>query len=114
MNKRIIGLLLLTAAMAPRAVAQQLLTLDSCRAMALRNNKQLSISRVKQEVATNLRKVGAYQVFAACQRFGRLRVDQQGDIVAERRTERDLVEPGNRINTKVWREGYQQHAADQA
>ena len=56
MNKRIIGLLLLTAAMAPRAVAQQLLTLDSCRAMALRNNKQLSISRVKQEVATNLRK----------------------------------------------------------
>lgn len=36
--------------------AQQLLTLDSCRAMALRNNKQMSVSRVKQEVATNLRK----------------------------------------------------------
>ena len=36
--------------------AQQLLTLDSCRAMALRNNKQLGISRVKQEVAANLRK----------------------------------------------------------
>ena len=56
MNKRIIGLLLLTTALMPRAVAQQLLTLDSCRAMALRNNKQLSISRVKQEVAANLRK----------------------------------------------------------
>ena len=38
------------------AAAQQLLTLDSCRAMALRNNKQLSVSRVKQQVATNLRK----------------------------------------------------------
>ena len=38
------------------ASAQRLLTLDSCRAMALRNNKQLSISRVKQEVAANLRK----------------------------------------------------------
>ena len=38
------------------AEAQQLLTLDSCRAMALRNNKQMSISRVKQEVAANLRK----------------------------------------------------------
>ena len=38
------------------ATAQQLLTLDSCRAMALRNNKQLSVSRVKQQVATNLRK----------------------------------------------------------
>ena len=36
--------------------AQQVLTLDSCRAMALRNNKQMSISRTKQEVATNLRK----------------------------------------------------------
>ena len=33
-----------------------LLSLDSCRAMALRNNKQLSVSRVKQEVAANLRK----------------------------------------------------------
>jgi len=38
------------------ADAQRLLTLDSCRAMALRNNKQLSISRVKQDVASNLRK----------------------------------------------------------
>ena len=37
-------------------VAQQMLTLDSCRAMALRNNKQLSISRVKQDIAANLRK----------------------------------------------------------
>ncbi len=36
--------------------AQQVLSLDSCRAMALRNNKQLSVSRVKQDVAANLRK----------------------------------------------------------
>ena len=36
--------------------AQQVLTLDSCRAMALRNNKEMSMSRIKQEVATNLRK----------------------------------------------------------
>ena len=38
------------------AAAQRVLTLDSCRAMALRNNKQLSVSQVKQEVAKNLRK----------------------------------------------------------
>ena len=38
------------------AGAQQLLTLDSCRAMALRNNKQLTVSKVKQDVAANLRK----------------------------------------------------------
>ncbi|MBQ8711980.1 MAG: TolC family protein [Prevotella sp.] len=36
--------------------AQRMLTLDSCRALALRNNKQLSISKVKQEVAANLRR----------------------------------------------------------
>ena len=38
------------------AGAQRLLTLDSCRTMALRNNKQLSISKVKQDVAANLRR----------------------------------------------------------
>ena len=36
--------------------AQRVLSLDSCRAMALRNNKQMSVSQVKQEVARNLRK----------------------------------------------------------
>lgn len=34
----------------------QTLSLDSCRAMALRNNKQLGIARAKQEVAMNVRK----------------------------------------------------------
>lgn len=36
--------------------AQRLLTLDSCRAMALKNNKQISASKAKQDVAANLRK----------------------------------------------------------
>ena len=38
------------------ADAQRILSLDSCRAMALRNNKQLSVARVKQDVAKNLKK----------------------------------------------------------
>ena len=38
------------------AVAQRLLTLDSCRAMALRNNKQMGVAKMKQEASTNLRK----------------------------------------------------------
>ena len=38
------------------AAAQRVLTLDSCRAMALRNNKQLSVAKVKQEIAANLRR----------------------------------------------------------
>lgn len=38
------------------AGAQQVLSLDSCRAMALRNNKQLNATRLKQDVAANIRK----------------------------------------------------------
>lgn len=48
--------ILLFLCIASSASAQQLLSLDSCRAMAIRNNKQLSISRLKQEVARNTRK----------------------------------------------------------
>ena len=36
--------------------AQRLLTLDSCRQMALRYNKQMGVAKVKQDVAENLRK----------------------------------------------------------
>ena len=36
--------------------AQRVLSLDSCRAMALRNNKQLNIAKLKQDVARDTRK----------------------------------------------------------
>ena len=36
--------------------AQRILTLDSCRAMALSNNKQMGVAKMKQEVNANLRK----------------------------------------------------------
>lgn len=48
--------LLLLAASATSASAQRVLTLDSCRAMALDGNKQMGISRVKQQMAENVRK----------------------------------------------------------
>ena len=54
MNK-LIGFLLLFG-ISQSADAQRVLGLDSCRALALRNNKQMSVSRVKQEVAANVRK----------------------------------------------------------
>ena len=53
--RRLLGFILL-AGMAQSVGAQRLLNLDSCRALALRNNKQMSISRVKKEVAANVRK----------------------------------------------------------
>ena len=46
---------MLAASLLP-AEAQQLLTLDSCRSMALRNNKQMGISKLKQDIAANTRK----------------------------------------------------------
>lgn len=52
---RILVLILSVFAFAP--MDAQVLSLDSCRAMALRSNKQMSIARVKQEVAENTRKV---------------------------------------------------------
>ncbi len=68
-----IGMLLL--AWVPTA-AQRMLSLDSCRALALRNNKQLNVTRLKSEVARNTRKamrtkylpkvdlVGGYEYFS--------------------------------------------------
>lgn len=36
--------------------AQRMLTLDSCRALALRNNKQINVARLSKDVALNVRK----------------------------------------------------------
>ena len=52
---RIIGMLFVVGLALP-AGAQRVLSLDSCRQMALRNNKQLGVSKLKQDVAANLRK----------------------------------------------------------
>jgi len=38
------------------AEAQRTLSLDSCRALALHNNKQINISKLKQDMAMNIRK----------------------------------------------------------
>ncbi len=48
------GLCLLSLALP--ATAQLTLSLDSCRAMALRNNKQMGVSQLKKDVAKNIRK----------------------------------------------------------
>jgi outer membrane protein TolC len=49
-------LLLAVVLMPIHGEAQRLLTLDSCRAMALRNNKQMSVAKVKQDVNASLQK----------------------------------------------------------
>ncbi len=53
--KKIVTIFMLMGALIP-IEAQNVLSLDSCRAMALRNNKQMNASRLKKDVAYNLRK----------------------------------------------------------
>ena len=47
---------MLMGALIPAGAGAQTLSLDSCRAMALRNNKQLNASKLKKDVAYNLKK----------------------------------------------------------
>ena len=53
--RKLLVIYLLAGIITP-AAAQRTLSLDSCRAMALRNNKQLSVAKLKQKVALNTRK----------------------------------------------------------
>ena len=53
--KKIISLFIFFGAFMS-AEAQRTLSLDSCRALALHNNKQINISKLKQDMAMNIRK----------------------------------------------------------
>lgn len=48
--------IILLVSTALTAKAQQMLSLDSCRALALRNNKQINIAKLKKDIAHNTRK----------------------------------------------------------
>ncbi len=50
--------------------AGQPVGIDSCRAMALRNNKQMSISEVKQDMARNIRKSARTKYLPGIHAFG--------------------------------------------
>ena len=56
--RRLLTFLILTGLMLPLQ-AQKVLSLDSCRAMALRNNKQLSVAKFNQEIARYTKKAMA-------------------------------------------------------
>ena len=54
--KKYITLIMLIGALIPVGAEAQTLSLDSCRAMALRNNKQINASKLKKDVTYNLKK----------------------------------------------------------
>ncbi len=53
---RNVSVIILMFGAALPVMSQETLTLDSCRALALRNNKQVNIARLNQDVARNTRK----------------------------------------------------------
>ena len=87
--KKIFFILTLCSVGLPIA-AQKVLTLDSCRALALYNNKQINVSKLKQEMALNIRKAartkylpkvdaaGGYQYFS--ESISLLSKDQQSAL----------------------------------
>lgn len=56
MRNRFLFLFTMFFCLSAESTVARTLSLDSCRAMALRSNKQLSIARVKKDVAMNTRK----------------------------------------------------------
>lgn len=67
--KRIIGLFLLAGVMT-QVEAQRILSLDSCRALAINNNKELRISKIKQDVAKNNRKAARTKYYPTVDAVG--------------------------------------------
>ena len=57
--RKVLTLFMLTTTLC--AGAQQVLTLEECRQLALDNNKQLGVARVKQDIALNTRKAARTQ-----------------------------------------------------
>ena len=50
--------------------AQKILSLDSCRQLALRNNKQMGVARVKQDMAHNMRRSARTKYLPRINAFG--------------------------------------------
>ena len=79
-------LLTLMCALAATSGAQTYLSLDSCKAMALRNNKQLNISRLSKEVAKNVRKAARTKYLPKVDAMGGyLYTSKQISIISGRR-----------------------------
>ena len=85
--KKYITLIMLMGALIPAGAQAQTLSLDSCRAMALRNNKQLNASKLKKDVAYNMKKSARTKYLPKVDALGGYEWFRQGDFAAERRSE---------------------------
>ena len=83
------------------AGAQQTLSLDSCRAMALRNNKQMGVNQLKQEVAANLRKSARTKYLPHISAIGTYQYTSEEVSILNNEQKSSLSNLGTNAMTKV-------------
>lgn len=101
-SRWIVPLCMLTLMPNPMS-GQRLLNLDSCRALALRNNKQVGISHIKQDVARNLRKSARTKYLPHISAYGAYEHTSREVSLLNNEQKQSLPQIGNAI-TAGWKE----------
>lgn len=94
--KRLVSIIAISVTMLP-AGAQQVLTLDSCRAMALSNNKSLTVAKVQRDMAKQTRKAARTKYLPHLNILGGYILSSR-EISILNNTQKDLL---NNIGSKV-------------
>lgn len=100
MMKRIFAFLLLVSAILPMR-AQRVLSLDSCRALALRNNKQLNISKLNRDVTLNARKAVRTKYLPKMDAVGAYQFTSREISILNKRQKDALSNFGTSVGTKI-------------
>ena len=84
--------------------AQRVLTLDECRAMALDNNKQMQVTRVKQSIAENQRKSARTKYLPRVSALGAYEYTSRGISILNKSQKALLDNLGGVFTTTIERE----------
>lgn len=101
-----LGCLLVMFLVSPttQALAQRVLTLDECRAMALENNKQMQVSRVKQSIAENQRKAARTKYLPRVSALGAYEYSSRGISLLNKEQKALLNNLGGVLTSAIERE----------
>ena len=94
--RRLLSALATWAVVLPMS-AQQVLTLDSCRARALGNNKQLTVAKVQRDIALQMRKSARTKYLPSLNVMGGYILSSR-EISILSNSQKDLL---NNIGTKI-------------
>ena len=94
-------LLLLASFLCGTATATRVLTVDSCRSMALRGNKQMQVSQVKQDVAANLRRAAWTKFLPHVSAFGTYQYTSRPFSLLDSDQKQSLPQMGTSLGTSL-------------